>query len=227
MRRFELTDEQSALLQPLLPPAKKTGRPRGDDRKRLNGLFWKLATGASWRDIPERYGPWQTVYERFIVWRDDGTLAKMVAVLQEQIDATGQLDWVQFNFDGTTVRASRAAGGARKKGGPAPNLQTMPLAAHAAALAPSCTCCVTATACLWRCTSQVGRRTSPSSSSLCLTASPSGAATNNCAGDRSGWQRTRHTTYYAFASGCATTASRRSSRPSNARATPSPKWDGR
>ncbi len=126
MRRFELTDEQYALLQPLLPPAKRTGRPRANDRKILNGLFWKLATGASWRDIPDRYGPWQTVFERFTVWSHDGTLAKVVAALQEKLEVTGQLDWVQFNIDGTTVRASRAAGGARKKGGPAANLQTMP-----------------------------------------------------------------------------------------------------
>lgn len=126
MRRFELTDEQFALLEPLLPPAKKTGRPRANDRRILNALFWKLATGASWRDIPERYGPWQTVYERFTVWSEDGTLVKMVTALQKQLDVSGKLDWVQFNIDGTTVRASRAAGGARKKGGPAPNLQTMP-----------------------------------------------------------------------------------------------------
>ena len=57
MRRFELTYEPYALLQPLLPPAKKTGRPLADDRKILNDLFRKLATGASWRDIPNTTFP--------------------------------------------------------------------------------------------------------------------------------------------------------------------------
>jgi len=130
MRRFELTDEQFALIEPLLPPRKATGRPRADDRTVLNGLLWKLCTGASWRDIPDRYGPWQTVYERFTAWQADGTWDRIVAALQVQLDAKGQIDWSQFNIDGTNVRASRAAGGAAKKGAPAPavtaNQPTMP-----------------------------------------------------------------------------------------------------
>lgn len=125
MRRFEVTDEQYALIEPLLPPRNATGRPRADDRKMLNGLLWKLATGAAWRDIPERYGPWQTVYERFTAWRLDGTWDRIVSALQSQLDAEGQSDWSQFNIDGTSVRAGRSAGGARKKGGLPTNLPTM------------------------------------------------------------------------------------------------------
>jgi transposase len=126
MRRFELSDEQFALLQPLLPPRRATGRPRANDRTVLNGLLWKMSTGASWRDIPERYGPWQTVYERFTLWRDDGTWIRIVTALQMELDAQGQVDWSQFNIDGTSIRASRAAGGARKKGGPQTNPRTTP-----------------------------------------------------------------------------------------------------
>lgn len=126
MHRFELSDEQYALIEPVLPKRKRTGRPRADDRTVLNGLFWKLATGASWRDIPERYGPWQTVYERFTVWQADGTWDRLVDALQVQLDARGQLDWSQFNVDGTSVRAGRHAGGARKKGGLPANPPTMP-----------------------------------------------------------------------------------------------------
>lgn len=126
MRRFELNDEQFALLQPLLPPRRATGRPRANDRTVLNGLLWKMSTGASWRDIPERYGPWQTVYERFTLWRDDGTWKRIVTALQMELDAQGQVDWSQFNIDGTSIRASRAAGGARKKGGPQTNPRTTP-----------------------------------------------------------------------------------------------------
>lgn len=125
MRRFEVTDEQYALIEPLLPPRKATGRPRADDRTVLNGLFWKLCTGASWRDIPERYGPWQTVYERFTAWRLDGTWDRIVSALQVQLDAAEQIDWSQFNIDGTSIRAGRSAGGAAKKGGQSTNPPTM------------------------------------------------------------------------------------------------------
>ncbi len=63
-RRHELTETEWARLQPLLPP-RKAGKRRKDDRLILNAIRWKLATGAPWRDLPERYGPWQTVYTRF------------------------------------------------------------------------------------------------------------------------------------------------------------------
>ena len=72
-RRYELSDEQWELIQPLLPAATATGRPRHDDRTTLNGVFWKLCSGATWRDVPERYGKWRTVYDRFAGYRDDGT----------------------------------------------------------------------------------------------------------------------------------------------------------
>ena len=62
MRRYELTDEQFALLEPHLPKMSPAGgHPWGDHRRILNGLFWKLRSGAPWRDIPERYGPWSTI----------------------------------------------------------------------------------------------------------------------------------------------------------------------
>ena len=64
-RRHELPDAEWARLEPLLPPRK-------DDRRILNGILWKLATGAPWRDLPERYGPWQTVYTRFWRWSRGG-----------------------------------------------------------------------------------------------------------------------------------------------------------
>ncbi len=58
MRRHELTDEQYVLLEPYLPkPSRAGGHPWAEHRRILNGLFWKLHTGAQWRDIPERYGP--------------------------------------------------------------------------------------------------------------------------------------------------------------------------
>lgn len=73
MARYELSDEQWAVVGPLLPSPTR-GRPRRDDRTTLDGVFWKLCSGAAWRDVPERYGPYRTVYDRFAKYRDDGTL---------------------------------------------------------------------------------------------------------------------------------------------------------
>ena len=67
MARYNLTDEEWAVLGPLLPPERsgKVGNPYRPHREVLNGIFWILRTGAPWRDLPERYGPWTTVYDRF------------------------------------------------------------------------------------------------------------------------------------------------------------------
>jgi transposase len=115
MRRYELTDEQWTLVAPLLP-SQDTGRPRRDDRAVLNAVFWKLCSGAAWRDVPERYGPWQTVYERFARYRDDGTLDRILATLRLRLAGEGNIDWTTWMVDATIVRASRVAAGARKRG---------------------------------------------------------------------------------------------------------------
>jgi len=119
MRRHEVSDQQWELLKELLPARKRPGRPPADARKVLNGMLWILNTGAPWRDLPERYGPWRTVYDRFNLWSRDGTLDRMLAQLQLRLDAKGLIDWDLFCIDGSVVRASRAAAGARKKTGPA------------------------------------------------------------------------------------------------------------
>ena len=84
----------------------------------LDGVLWLMKTGAQWRDLPERFGPWKTVYGRFARWRDDGTLDRVVARLQRDLDRAGLIDWSAFCVDSTHVRASRAAAGARKRGAP-------------------------------------------------------------------------------------------------------------
>ncbi|GAB4109542.1 MAG: IS5 family transposase [Roseiflexaceae bacterium] len=116
MRRYELTDTQFALLEPYLPPSGTVGRPWVDHRQVLNGLFWQLRTGAPWRDIPERYGPWQTIDDRFVWWRRHGTWDRMLHARQIELDARGQIDWEQWHIDGTNMRASRAAGTGRRDG---------------------------------------------------------------------------------------------------------------
>jgi transposase len=82
----------------------------------LNAIFWLLRTGAPWRDLPERYGPWQTVYEWFTRWRRDGTWDRMLEALQIRLDREGRIDWDLWCVDGTNVRASRAAAGGGKRG---------------------------------------------------------------------------------------------------------------
>ncbi len=83
MKRHELTEEQWQLVQPILPKrTATTGRPPSDSRVMLNGIFWNLRTGAPWRDLPERFGPWQTVYDHFRNWRADGTYDRILQTLQ-------------------------------------------------------------------------------------------------------------------------------------------------
>jgi transposase len=113
-RRHELTDEEWARLAPLLPPAKaKTGRPSKDHRQVVNGILWRLGTGAPWRDLPERYGPWQSVYTRFRRWRLAGVWDRVFAAVQRQADAAGRVDWALQFVDGTVVRAHQHAAGAK------------------------------------------------------------------------------------------------------------------
>lgn len=115
-RRHELTDEQWAVVEPLIPRSKaRTGRPPRDRRLLLNGLFWILCTGAPWRDLPERFGPWQTVYDHFRKWRKSGVFARILEALQIKLDDQGLIDWELWCVDGAIVRASRAAAGADKK----------------------------------------------------------------------------------------------------------------
>lgn len=72
MARFDLSDFEWSVMQPLLPN-KPRGVPRVDDRRVLNGIFWRLRTGAPWADIPDRYGPHTTCANRFNRWRKAGS----------------------------------------------------------------------------------------------------------------------------------------------------------
>lgn len=124
MRRYELSDRQWDRVAPLLPPRVRDGergRPGNDQRPIVNGILWILHTGAPWRDLPERYGPCKTVYHRFNAWRKDGTWSRIVTSLLDEMDDKGLIDHDLWCIDGTVIRASRAAAGAKKKGGrPAP-----------------------------------------------------------------------------------------------------------
>jgi transposase len=113
VRRHELTDQAWAEIAPLLPVGGRPGGQWADHRRVVNGILWKLATGVPWRDLPERYGPWQTCYERFRRWQADGTWQRLLAHAQTKSDAIGEVDW-EVVVDATIVRAHQHAAGARK-----------------------------------------------------------------------------------------------------------------
>ncbi|MFD6729439.1 MULTISPECIES: IS5 family transposase [Actinomycetes] len=120
MRRHELSDEEWEFVRPLLP-ASLRGRKRLDDRRVLNGIVWKFRTGTAWRDVPERYGPWQSLHTRFRRWALDGTFERMLRAAQARADAAGDIEWL-VSVDSTVVRAHQHAAGARKGGRRSPCL---------------------------------------------------------------------------------------------------------
>jgi transposase len=111
VRRHELTDEQWAVIEPLLPVSGAKGRQRVDDRRVINGMVYKCKTGIAWRDLPERYGPWKTVYNRFWRWSRNGILTMLVRrvrVIAEAIDELVR----EVSVDSSIVRAHQHAAGA-------------------------------------------------------------------------------------------------------------------
>ncbi|WUI03900.1 IS5 family transposase [Spirillospora sp. NBC_00431] len=115
-RRFDLTDEQWALLEPLLPVPARPGRPfNWIKRQLIDGIRWRGRTGAPWRDVPECYGSWHAVYALFRRWQRAGVWARILAGLQARADAAGLIGW-EVNVDSTVVRAHQHAAGARRRG---------------------------------------------------------------------------------------------------------------
>lgn len=149
-KRHEVTDEQWEFLRKLIPAkAAKIGRPPVDPRLMLNGVMWILRTGAPWRDLPERFGPWQTVFDYFSTWRAKGVYDTILKALHIRLDHNGQIDWDLWCVDGSNVRAARAGAGADKKASNATKTspKTTRWAARAADSPASSTWLLTATAC--------------------------------------------------------------------------------
>lgn len=161
-RRHEVTDAVWARLAPLLPPQKpRTGKPNHDHRRLVNGILWKLKTGAPWRDVPERYGPWSTVYSRFFRWRRSGLWDRIFAAAQAQGDAAGQLDWTLHFVDGSVIRAHQHAAGAKRGAARRPrSARTRPSATAAAASRPKSTSGPRAGVSRWRWSSRRDTATS-------------------------------------------------------------------
>ncbi|WP_405650236.1 MULTISPECIES: IS5 family transposase [unclassified Streptomyces] len=116
MARGDMTDAQWARLEPLLPVGVKPGRPPVHPKRQLiDGIRWRTRAGTPWRDVPERYGSWQTVYGLFRRWQRDGTWKHILEQLQARADADGLIAW-DVSVDSTIARAHQHAAGARKKG---------------------------------------------------------------------------------------------------------------
>jgi transposase len=91
--RQEISDEQWAVLAPLFPAPKATGRPPMDMRTTVEGIAWRFRTGAPWRDVPERFGNWNSIYQRFADWSADGTWARVLATVQGAAAARNEVAW--------------------------------------------------------------------------------------------------------------------------------------
>ena len=116
-KRYELADAAWDLIADIFDKPCRGERLRTDDRLMLNGALWVLCSGAAWRDMPERFGPWSTVNQRFRDWRNRGAFDQMLKRLHIKLNEQGLIDLETWMIDSTAVRAPRASSGAGKKGG--------------------------------------------------------------------------------------------------------------
>lgn len=108
MSRHELTDEEFAQIKDLLPGREGTpGRSAEDNRKFIHAVRWIAKTGAPWRDLPEEFGNWNSVYQRFNRWCKQGVWQAIAAVLG------ADFDWEELQLDSTIVRAHQHAAGGK------------------------------------------------------------------------------------------------------------------
>jgi len=108
MARFDLTDFEWLVIEPLLPTDTR-GKDRVDDRRVLSGIFWRLRTGAPWADIPERYGPHTTCSNRFRRWRKAGVWDRILDSVSKAYDGDIQM------IDSSSIRVHQHASNPKKK----------------------------------------------------------------------------------------------------------------
>ncbi len=113
MSRGDLTEAEWNILKELLPIERKAakrgrGRPPEDNRNVINGILWRLRTGAPWRDVPDKYGKWNSIWKRFRRWSASGVWESVAVALAETMAESGH-----YSIDSTTVRAHVSAAGGR------------------------------------------------------------------------------------------------------------------
>lgn len=118
MSKIGFTDQQWAFIQPLLPPPARTGRPRANDRRTLEGILYILITGCRWQDLPREYGAPTTVWRRLKWWGDAGIWERIWRTALVALDRQGQLDWSMAFLDGSFAPAKKGGDkvGLTKKG---------------------------------------------------------------------------------------------------------------
>ena len=107
MSRCDMSDFEWRIIQPLLP-SKPRGVARVDDRRVLNGIFWVLRSGSPWRDLPERYGPYTTCYNRFRRWTKAGVWDRIMDAITDAYEGDVRM------LDGTSVRVHHSAATLKK-----------------------------------------------------------------------------------------------------------------
>ena len=112
LKRYELTNEEWDSIAELFPPEHtgKPGRPGKDNRMMLNAIVWIARSGAPWRDLPERYGPWESVYGRFRKWIEEGILDNVFHLLSIEAELE------DLSIDGSIIQAHQHSAGAKKGG---------------------------------------------------------------------------------------------------------------
>ena len=108
MARYDLTDFEWSVIEPLLPMDRRGPKPK-NNRQILNGIFYILRAGCPWRDLPERYGPYTTVYNRFNRWRKAGIWDKLMDAIVKAHNGEVQM------IDSSIVRVHQHASGVRKR----------------------------------------------------------------------------------------------------------------
>ena len=106
--RYDLTDFEWSIIEPLLPTKRRGVKPK-KNRLVIDGIFWVLRTGAPWRDLPERYGPYTTVYNRFNRWRKAGIWDRLMDAIVKSHDGKVQM------IDSSIVRVHQHASGVKKR----------------------------------------------------------------------------------------------------------------
>lgn len=124
--RGDLTNDEWARLSPHLPKSGRRGRRWSDHRRVINGILCLIRSGVPWRDLPERFGNWRTVYERHRHGSADGTGDRILQAILTDADAEGRIDWSMVRVDSTSCRAHQHAAGAPRRVPRVPKKRSIP-----------------------------------------------------------------------------------------------------
>jgi transposase len=136
---YRLSDAQWGQIRDLLPGNGGRGGQWKDHRPMIDAILHALSDGGRWRNLPPEFGPWQTVYDRFRKWSQQGLWDRLLESLRARQQASGGIDFGLFAIDGSVVRAHAAAAGASKKNGRRASRRTTRWAAAGAGSAPRST----------------------------------------------------------------------------------------